>query len=108
MQYISGKLLGGTDVLSRYGIREAEDETLSKLSGLQRYVVDTEEETPWPEETLSRLDVRSPSISYQEVVTEMQKDRILRNLANTIETGFPETKAELPRDCCHTGGSGRY
>ena len=45
-QYIPGKLLGGTDALSRYGVREANDETVSRLSDLQRYVADIEEDTP--------------------------------------------------------------
>ena len=28
----------------------------------------------------------------------MQRDNIMRELSRTIETGFPDTKAELPKD----------
>ena len=66
-QYIPGKLLGGTDALSRYGVREADDETVSRLSDLQRYVADIEEEMHWPEEALSRLTIRCPPVSYQDI-----------------------------------------
>ena len=45
-QYIPGKLLGRTDALSRYGIREVEDETVNWMSDLHRYIAEVEEESP--------------------------------------------------------------
>ena len=96
-QYIPGKLLGGTDALSRYGVREVDDETVSWMSDLQRYVADTEEETSWPDETVSRLDLHCPPISYQDVFSATRSDATMKELAKAIETGFPDTRAELPR-----------
>ena len=96
-QYIPGKLLGGTDALSRYGIREVEDETVNWMSDLHRYIAEVEEESPWPEETLSYLGLQNPPISYQDVISATQSDNTMKELSKAIEAGFPSTRAELPK-----------
>ena len=67
------------------------------MSDLPRYIADVEEEKPWPEETLSLRDLQCPPISYPDVISATQKDDTMKELSNTIETGFPDTRAELPR-----------
>ena len=41
-QYIPGKLLGGTDALSRYGIKDDNCETINWMSGLSKYIAEPE------------------------------------------------------------------
>ena len=96
-QYIPGKLLGGTDALSRYGVREGDDETVSRLSDLPKYVADIETEITWPDEALSKLAPSSPPISYQDVISATNDDDTMQELSKKIETGFPDTRAEMPR-----------
>ena len=95
-QYIPGKLLGGTDALSRYGIRESNDETVNWLSGLLG-CSDGLETNTWPEETLSGLASNSPPVTYEDVVIHTDKDNIMKELFHTIDNGFPEEKTELPK-----------
>ena len=96
-QYIPGKLLGGTDALSRYGVRDVEDETVNWMSDLHRLLAEAEEENTWHEESLSGLKMQSPPISYNDVALATQSDKVMNDLAKTIENGFPRARVDLPK-----------
>ena len=96
-QYIPGKQLGGTDALSRYGIKEAEDETINWMSNLHNYIADTEEKSHWADETLLQLNLQNTPITFQEVVIATRDDKTMKELSRTIENGFPDAKEKLPK-----------
>ena len=97
VQHIPGKLLGGTDALSRYGVRDCNDEALSWLSELSICLVDVEEQIPWPEECLCGEMAVSPPVSHQDIVTATAEDKTMKDLSACIKEQFPDTRAELPK-----------
>ena len=92
-QYIPGKYLGGTDALSRYGIRDNNDEAVGWLPATLSILGDTEDVTHWPEEALCHMVGARPPVTNQTVVTSTASDKTLNNLSK-----HRQEKCRLP---CH-------
>ena len=93
--YIPGKNLGGTDALSRYGVRGNNDETVNWISMITRNMAEVDSIAPWSDDTLCSMTGTQPPITEREVMDTTASDKTLSLLKKQISDGFPETKAEL-------------
>ena len=106
VKYVPGKLLGGTDALSRYGVKPDVDDTACQLFEdkesrmhliLQLADHDEDQHTDWPDDRLQAVgSSMSPPISWSELVTEQDKDLDSTKLMVYVLRGFPESKLDLP------------
>ena len=103
--------MGGTDALSRYGIRAHNDAMVNKVSPDMVKEVKRDETThtsllfmladqdiqtsDWEEHSLSALNMSQPPVTPTDVVMATDKDTNLTRLRVYIHTGFPGTKSEL-------------
>ena len=92
--YIPGKNLGGTDALSRYGVRGNNDEKVNWISQL----ADKDSIAPWSEDTLCTMTGSQPPVIQKDILSTTASDKTLTQLRTFILKGFPETKSELPHD----------
>ena len=96
--YIPGKLLGGTDALSRYGIRKHNDDTLYYNSSLAAVTENREScqiIISEHEETLLAINNSFPPVTRADMVLGTDKDKTLLQVRHLIRNGFPDTKTEL-------------
>ena len=98
MIYIPDKNLGGTDALSRYGVRGHNDETVNWLSLITKNMADVDSIAPWSEDSLCTMTGSQPPVTEREIMDTTSTDKTLSKLKTHIEEGFPETKAELKVD----------
>ena len=87
--YIPGKLLGGTDALSRYGVRKPSDETAYRIFSCSLA-------TATEEHSLARVVSDLPPITASDLVMSTDGDKDLAKLRCFIHGGFPETKPQMP------------
>jgi hypothetical protein len=87
--YIPGKFLGGTDALSRYGVRNNNDESVNWMSKISKNMAEVDSIAPWS------LTGSQPPVTQKDILSTTSTDKVLTMLMNNIEKGFPETKAEL-------------
>ena len=86
--YIPGKLLGGTDALSRYGVRNPSDETAYRIFS-HSLATGTEEHC------LAALASDMPPVTTSDLVMATEVDKDLAKLRCYIHGGFPETKLQM-------------
>ena len=114
--YVPGKHLGGTDALSRYGIRAHNDETVNDINwgelspdiseearkdeethkALHSLLAD--QDSPpgdWGEHSLFSLNMSHPPVTSADIVMATDKDASLTKLRLLIHKGFPGSKSEL-------------
>ena len=96
--YVPGKNLGGTDALSRYGVRVNNDETVNWISMMVTNMADKDSVAPWSEDSLCAMTGSQPPVTQREILAATTTDKSLTRLKSHILQGFPETRAELPTD----------
>ena len=98
-------MLGGTDALSRYGVKPAVDDTACQLFDdkesrmhliIQLGEQDDDQHSDWPDERLQAVSSLCPPISWTELVTEQDKDLDATKLMVYVLRGFPESKLDMP------------
>ena len=87
--YIPGKLLGGTDALSRYGIRNPSDETAYRI-------FNSSLATATEERSLAAVVSDLPPVTASDLAMATDGDKDLAKLRCYIHGGFPETKPQMP------------
>lgn len=106
VKYVPGKMLGGTDALSRYGVKPAADDTVCQLFDdkesrvhliLQLAEQDEDQHSDWPDDSLQAVgSSMCPPISWTELLTEQDKDLDSTKLMVYVLRGFPESKLDMP------------
>ena len=63
MVYIPGKFLGGTDALSRYGVRDNNDESVNWMSEISKNMAEVDSIAPWSDDTLCYMTGSQPPVT---------------------------------------------
>ena len=110
--YIPGRLLGGADALSRYGVRHCTEETAQQvarnsspsakqhLTGLLAAASNTETElTPFlideDEHLITSLSTDIRPVTWEEIKNITGRDPNMQSLVRLVRSSFPTTKEEL-------------
>ena len=110
--YLPGKHLGGTDALSRYGIRPHNDAMVNTVdwgensmegernesihTSLLFLLADKENQaSDWEEHSLCTLNTPHPPVTPTDIVMATDKDADMTQLRVLIHKGFPESKSEI-------------
>jgi hypothetical protein len=96
--YIPGKFLGDTDALSRYRVRDNNDEMVHWMSETTKNMAEVDSIGPWSDDTLCSLSGSQPPVTQKDILSTTTTDKVLTMLMAKIEKGFPETKAELEQE----------
>ena len=96
--YIHGKYLGDMDALSRYGVRDNNDEKVNWMSEIVKNMAEVDSIAPWSDDTLCSLTGSQPPVTQKDILSRTTTDKVLTVLKTKIEKRFPETKAELEQD----------
>ena len=97
-QYIPGKLLGGVDALSRYGIREYASEFVNWVSYLCKSATVDDALDCWSEAALWHMSDEQPPMSETVIMAETMKDAIVQKLKKIVYDGFPASVKEIDDD----------
>ena len=88
-----------TDALSRYSVRDHNDEKVNGISLLSPLAVgDYQEPEVWPDDTLCAIAGYQPPVSYTDILASTSADKGMVKLRTLVIAGFPNTNAELQKD----------
>ena len=93
--YKPGKFLGGTDALSRYGVRNNNDEMVNWKTTITKNMAEVDSIAPWSDNTLCSLTGSQPPVTEKDVLSTTSTNKVLTTLLAKIKKVFPETKTEL-------------
>ena len=99
--YIPGKQLGGTDALSRYGVRHADCNEGSEL-GVRKHLVgllatvESDSEQIDEDFLVGSVQPTLKPVTWSDIKRAAVLDNNYQDLVRQVKQGFPQNKAELP------------
>ena len=73
--YVPGKNLGGTDDLSRYGVRDNNGETVNWISMIVNIMADKDSDAPWSNDSLCAMIFSQPPVTQREILATTVTDK---------------------------------
>ena len=90
--YIPGKFLGGTDALSRYGVRDNNDEKVNWMTEITKNMAEVDSIAPWSDDTLCYMTGSQPPVTEKDILSKTSTDKVLTTLMTQDRAGVPRDK----------------
>ena len=97
--YIPGKEIGGTDALSRYGVRHSLDEC-EEQSSIRKHIIGLIASSDEDEvsEIISTMSNTDKPINWEVIKRHTSLDDSLNKMVQYVRSGFPEARENMPEE----------